>query len=534
VSAVATILGLLLVVTFIANFLTTSLPNQMQVNDLNHELQVENQFGRLQAALEAASNAQAIGALVSQPISLGSAGDPPFANPDGATLHGVPGYQFTPANTSYSFSVLGGAGYDPPGGFGAHNPALPSGCTATSITLSCGYLSSAFRYNFSLPAGTAFTPTLDDGSSLFALNVSTNSSAITFNNIQGLHLYVIVIGNHNTITIDSNGAVRPSLIVLGSNNTIALNSQGGGNVYIVHVYGNDNTVTGPGTAGDSTVYLTVYGIGTVWDVTDGGSDANYAWFNGFNPSDVTSTSCPYDGLANTNTFSGFTGANAASMAVTYNNSTTNNHPYTHTGSGLTVTYQSVASSTCPYVSQTELSIAHAITPGAVVYASLSNAYIPSADVAFDEGAVVFAQYGGYPILYEAPAIEYTGTTLSVWFPQFTGSIGASYGLGTVDLTFRLLSVQTFALPATGLSLPTSGSYFDLTIQTPYAEAWMTWLDASATLAPLDPTCTPAGSAVCTGAYQGAGTLGTVTLAIPTSGLAALSVTVPNYSIALTA
>ena len=42
VAAVATLLGLLLVVTFIANFLTTVVPNQMQVNDLNHEVTVES------------------------------------------------------------------------------------------------------------------------------------------------------------------------------------------------------------------------------------------------------------------------------------------------------------------------------------------------------------------------------------------------------------------------------------------------------------------------------------------------------------
>ena len=47
----ATILGLLLVVTVIANYLATTLPAQMSVNDLNHEIAVENQLGHFQAVL---------------------------------------------------------------------------------------------------------------------------------------------------------------------------------------------------------------------------------------------------------------------------------------------------------------------------------------------------------------------------------------------------------------------------------------------------------------------------------------------------
>jgi hypothetical protein len=86
VAAVATLLGLLLVVTFIANYLSTQLPNQMLQNDLNHEITVENQLGRFDALLQAVSAAHAVGAQVTQPLSLGSAGVPPFAAPDTSYL----------------------------------------------------------------------------------------------------------------------------------------------------------------------------------------------------------------------------------------------------------------------------------------------------------------------------------------------------------------------------------------------------------------------------------------------------------------
>lgn len=82
VAAVATLLGLLLVVTFIANYLTTQLPNQMLSNDLNHEVTVQDQFGQFAALLKAVSTAHVFGAEVIEPLSLGSAGVPPFAAPD--------------------------------------------------------------------------------------------------------------------------------------------------------------------------------------------------------------------------------------------------------------------------------------------------------------------------------------------------------------------------------------------------------------------------------------------------------------------
>jgi len=88
VSAIATIFGLLLVVTFIANYLSTTLPQQMDVNDINHDLLVQNEVGRAAALLEAAATHGAVGTELTQPIVLGSAGLPPFAAADGGVLSG--------------------------------------------------------------------------------------------------------------------------------------------------------------------------------------------------------------------------------------------------------------------------------------------------------------------------------------------------------------------------------------------------------------------------------------------------------------
>jgi hypothetical protein len=93
VSAVATLLGLLLVVTFIANYITTQLPAQMSVNDLNHEVQLEDQLGRFGALLQATSTNFLAGAQLTQPVTLGSQAVPPFASADssytGAPVNGT-------------------------------------------------------------------------------------------------------------------------------------------------------------------------------------------------------------------------------------------------------------------------------------------------------------------------------------------------------------------------------------------------------------------------------------------------------------
>jgi len=530
VSAVATILGLLLVVTFIANYLSTTLPNQMQVNDLTHELAVEDQLGRLQTMLYGASHGGAVGAQLTAPISLGSAGDPPFANPDGAVISGTPGYNISASEIAYAYSVLGPLGFLPPLGFGAQNPTNPSGCTITSSTMTCGYVRGGVRANFSLASHSTFTPSLDDGSGLMALNISTNSSTMTFSNIQGFSFLLTVAGSGNTISVNSNGAVTPTLLIIGSNNTLNLNAVGGGNTFKVLIIGNDNTMTGPGTAGASTVYLTTYGVGNLWQVTSGGSDSYHAWFNGFNPSDVVSTQCPIGALALSNSITGFTGANNAKLVETFNNSTSYNSPSTKTpGTGWTEIFQSVAGSTCPYVAQAVDNIQQTITPGSVVVVQLENSYIPGAEVAFDEGAVVFAEEDTYPILVDAPEFTYTGTTASLWVPQFTGTIGTSSGLGTVGLSFRLLSVQTLALPATGLTLPTSGD-LTVTVVTPYAQAWYQYFTTSPGFKTLAVTCAP--TSVCSGPYAFPGSLGTVTIAIPLANLSTLTVTTARFAVSL--
>jgi len=288
VSAVATILGLLLVVTFIANYIATTLPNTMGQNDLQHELQVENQVSELSALVQAVAGANAIGAQVSEPITLGSLGAPPFANPDGGYIAPLS----TLANTSGNYPL------------------------------------------------STFTFTL-------------------------------------------------------SGQTHALTSSG--------------------------------------------------------------------------------------------------------------------------------------TSGFAVY--LMNTYAPRGEVSFDQGAVVFAEAGSFPIFIVPPSVTLSQGVLTVFLPWFLNPVTGESGNGGADLLMKLVSTSSVTTPSPGLSLA-SGSNIVISFVTPYAVSWYTYFQSVKTLASYV-TCSGPNS-VCSASYSSGGLrpLGTVTLTIPASVVSSLNAETAVFAVSL--
>ncbi len=168
--------------------------------------------------------------------------------------------------------------------------------------------------------------------------------------------------------------------------------------------------------------------------------------------------------------------------------------------------------------------------GASFVVHLRNIYTPPADIAFDQGGVVYAQSNGLPLMLDPPGVNYTGTSLEVWIPQFEGSVGSEVGVGTAELSVRLVSVQALTLPAHHYTLA-SGSSVVLTVTTPYAAAWLDYFNSVATL-DGKATCAPATAAVCVGPFSFNGPLGTVTLTIPATTSLLFTIDVATYSVAL--
>lgn len=523
VAAVATILGLLLVVTFIANFLTTTLPNTMGQNDLKHDVQVQNQVAQLSAQLQEFAQSNVVGGQISQPITLGSHGAPPFAGQDGSSIMGL-------ANRStmtVTASISGPTTYSPPGGFGLSKLAnLPAVCNPRppTTTLTCGtHKGDVYAWNFSAGDGLVYTVTMGTGSNLVKLNFATNGSSITVSGISGMPTYIQIIGTNDTLAISNNGGGNNPLSVniTGSYDTISAGSfPGGASTIYVHVIGDHDIINGDSTAGGNNMYVSILGTADTLALTPGGGDNYYTYFTGFDPLNLVSPFCPYGALAHNDSVTGYTNAigqsKNAHLFQTYNNSTAYPGNSTHNpGSRWSITNQTVTPYACPFVTAIQFSATPSSGSSGFVV-QLRNTYAPSAEVALDQGAVVYAQPGGIPVFIVPPRISYANGVLQLFVPTFVNQVNSEAGVGTADLAVRLISTPQLILPANQFSL-TNGSTLTITIVTHYAAAWLAYLQQSS-LAPYVTCTSPPGVNVCTAVYNANNPVGTIQLAIPASGL----------------
>jgi hypothetical protein len=538
VAAVATIFGLLLVVVFIANYLTTTLPAQMSVNDLDHVIQVENQVGQLQALLEAASSANAVGAELTSPITLGAQGQPPFASADSGSIGPAANGSYFQVNSTLSGPLT----YTPPtGGVAGTGYDVPSnGCTVTGTAVTCSG-SNRFQWNFSATA-TNFAFHTTAGS--YLINV-TDSGASAVANAQitviaagSNPLDLLVIGNNDTIpiTIPNTGTVV-NLVVFGNYDTSTIAVTAAGPTERVNLYevGLHDTTTLTGGVAGTTVLGLIWGSSdTVTGPTTAESNGNtkvFVYFSGFT---ATTTACPNGNIATSDTVTG------SSTAGTYTANWNVTSPFTPAVPADWTPKSQVVSpiaGACPFFSASSIpfNLAQA-TAGFDVH--LSNTYIPSADVAFDQGAVVFAQDGGTPEMVDGPALSATlnglaYTSLSIWFPVFVGSLPTDSGLSTTSFAARLISVTTIALTTASSLGVQNNTNIVITVQTPFAAAWENWLVNSPNFPNSDFTCLPATGPACNGPWASGGPMGTVTLTIPTTTqLDTLTIQVATFSVGL--
>ncbi|MGA8709801.1 MAG: hypothetical protein WB786_01000 [Thermoplasmata archaeon] len=506
VSAVATILGLLLVVTFIANYLATTLPNTMGQNDLQHEVIVENQVAQLSALSQVTAQSGALGSEISQPITLGSASAPPFANADSSTV--LPGN--ATGGLGVSFTLTGGSTYNPPTG-GPSGVSAP-GCTTTSSTILCsGGATVNANFTGALGGQATYAVTLSGGGSLH-LNIASNHSVISVTVSASTSVVFDLLGNNDTVTMDVS-TLPETILILGNDDTLTMTGSGTNSHPNILVVGNRDTVTTSALSGTNSVVATYYGSSEVFTPGVLSGTANFGvYFNGFNPSSPSPT-CPVDNLSSSDIVHQPTGG--TSFAVTYNNTV-------YSGSGTNgkwgVTYQIPTPFSCPFFSQAVQPISNGLSPPSASFiVQLRNTYAPSAEVAYDQGAVVYAQPGSIPIFYAPPPISFANGVLTLFVPQFYGHLGSEAGVGTADITLRLLSSHSFVVPSNSFGFQASSNVV-ITIKTPYAAAWAANLLGNSALAPYV-TCAPISCVtIAKTLYYPGHALDTITLSIPTAGL----------------
>jgi len=535
---VAVILSLMLIVLFIANYISVTLPNTMGQNDLQHEVQVQNQVATFSALLHSVASAGIVGAQVSQPVTLGSASAPPFAAPDSA--------YFSAANQSQglkvNYTVLGPQVFNAPYGGSATNVHIAACSYPTASTISCSGSTYTLYYNFtgSAVGSSPYTVSLvGTGAYLAYLNFSVNSSTITLNSKSPtMSLLVLnVFGSGNTVSVPLSNATE-TIVLLGNSNTLTLVGSGTGHTDVL-VVGNSNTVTNSATGTGHVYVSSFYGMRNSFQPgTPGNTNTFGVFFTGLNASSP-GYGCPNDNLAGTSSVAQPSGTSTSTYVLTYNNTT--GTPSTGSIGKWTTVHNSIPATqfACPFYALSKFAV-----PGSVGATSASfivhllNTYQPSSEVAFDQGAVVYSQGGAAPIFVAPPSLSYTYSTvtstgvLTVFVPAFENTIGSESGVGTVDVSARLASMSKVTIPSNGFILPT-GSQITVTISTPYAAVWYSYFLALPNpLSLMTVTCTGSNN-VCslTTLYKVGGPIGTVTLRFPSSGIT-LTVLSALYSVSI--
>lgn len=435
VSAVATVLGLLLVVLFISTYVLLPLPNQMKGLEDQHNLELQDQISRLQATLFAQVRNGGAGLPLSSPVTLGSSADPPF----GQGASGLLSQTLYPSHTSLTVDEA----LSTPPAWGAGN--LCSTSTSTSCSSSASNVCSPPE----------------------SYNLSVNNTAYTFD-LTGSNdcVRVNATGSGDTFTLEMSGSNLGYFIfdLFGFNDTVELNNHFSGSNFhaFFNLYGGYDTYKATGGPTGSGLFLNTTFISqghTPGTCADGNYSSTDKWSIG------TSSA--------SNSVQNLTWWNAQDYSTAYK--VTNGWPGSgNSGTGDHVGWENETGITsCAFVTlqQTLLS---STWGGVAVQAN--NIYSPPATIALDSGAVLLSSGAGSTMISQPD-----------W--RVTVGSGGVRALSLVLLNFENVQNTTTvsgwetATVSTSLRGETTSTLTtnDVTVSviTAYPQGWITWLRSPA-------------------------------------------------------
>lgn len=453
VAAVATIFGLLLVVTFISAFIIEPLPSNMGALEYQHLLQVENQVSRLQATILAEADHPGLDLALSSPVTLGSQALAPWASPSSSSI--APESSLLTTETNYGIAQVF-----------AHPPNWNTG--SSCLTGGAGHC-----------AGNGNIDTwnvTNDNHTAFSITVNGNSNSMEYN----------ISGNNDTITVDWTGGDTGFVffIINGSNDVVNYDKGGSDTTSPVATflfYGQND----------------VFNFSPSGSHSSKGSDTVNVVFVG-----TVSEVCPYGNLSATDTLGTLgSGGSNLFMNVTWWNAlgySSAGHTVTYPGGGSSnehlTFYNNTGYVACAFTQTFSSSYTQQFVSGVLV--TLNNRYIPPAFVAFDQGAVIESEEGGASAMVSPPPIvvkEFPqGYTASVTLMNFVGNFSQTGGVATASVNTRILNVQSFTITngqsGFHVELP-----FYLNITTAYPLAWYDYFVGEPTLFPSGASCTEVGT-----------------------------------------
>ncbi|MCI4361669.1 MAG: hypothetical protein L3J77_00530 [Thermoplasmata archaeon] len=441
VSAVATILALLLVVSFIANFLVGELPGDMEQIETSHILTVEDQLARLQATIMA--EAQDVGTKVAlvTPVTLGSLAEPPFGQ----------------AATSSIQTELPGVGT-------VANYQLAD-LAPMALTWNSGSACLAGGHGTCSTAAAKNTYNFEGNSTALAVTISGSGASLFYN----------LTGANDSLTLTWSGpnANKAVVVMNGSNDSVTLKKSAtdtGSPVMSFSFYGaNDKfTLTPSGShSGPGGTKIAVSFVGSI---------------NGI---------CPWGNLTATDKLGTFgTGGTFVNVSTTWWNAIGyQSPPHTHSYSSGFATFQNQTGfARCAFTNEYASSVTSQESGGLLV--NIQNHYVAPALVAFDQGAVVAEEAGGGSVMVDQPTLVVTnrpaGTIASLTLVNLVMTPSTESGLSTAAVMTQILSVSHFAVIARAnqsLSSP-----FNFTITTLFPDAWWSYFQTIPTAFPDGSTC----------------------------------------------
>jgi hypothetical protein len=445
VAAVATVLGLLLVTTFIASFVLVQLPAEMANNEFVHTILVENQVAQLQSTVLAQSGRPNLPLAQLTPITLGSTGVPPFAPATNGWI--VPESSIAQFGLAYSYSRI---------------LSQPPNWSATPSCTTGGSPCHADPGwdNITGTPGNTYDIKINGGAPSLFLNFTGNNDSIT----------VTWLGKSvGFVWMEFNGSNNHITLIKGSNG-------------------------GSGTM--PRINVLVYGQNNVLETGMNGQNINFnAFFLGAQDPKVL---CPQANLSSSDSFF-WNGTNTnTNVTVTWLNSVGYSNSHTITGgaigAGSTLIFQNVTQfpGGCAWSVPFTAHYSAAALSGIRVH--LNNRYSPPADIVYNQGAVILSHPGLGSIMLDGPNMTFahlaSGWTASLTLVSVVGNLSSVQGLETAGISTQLLSVERYLISNQPNSLSFfTGSFLNLT--TPYPAAWNSYfhtLPVGALLGPV--TCSP--------------------------------------------
>jgi hypothetical protein len=468
VSAIATLFGLLIVVSFISASLL-ELPTQKAQVEFAHQLQVEDQLEILQQNVLAAAANPSLQLPVTNPVRLGSDPIPPFSP---AALGSIAAQIAPNTGTSLGLNLI--AATPPAWHTGTPCPTQGNGnqtCSGNGVGPVLYYNQSGSNIRLSPGMNGCGT----NGCGLF-YNISGNNDSIvwstTGNNVGAINF--VIVGNNDTFYADYSGTCT-------NHRTVNATFYGNYDAFQLNVSGCSN---GAGVAAQAN-FVSISADGAVCPSG--------------NPS--------HDRLLPPQ-FTG--GVSGTTMNVTwFGTSIVGSNPNPHLvnlGNNDIFKFQNVSTAFYLCAFTTLLNLPFNAFNGILVH--LYNQYLPSADIIYQDGAVIQGTASG-SLMLSPPNFTISRTSAgllraNLMLMQLTGGFPTTTGSSTTPVETQILSESTYVLQN-----GTNGNIrvrlpFVLNITTAYPQAWLNYFQPSAnssqatySLFPSGATCMTVPSSYCT-------------------------------------